>query len=127
MILYLHSFNRVDEISLKVDNTLELLHNSATAQGLSHRLTRNIGFLTHAYLTSRKRTGKSWDPQLPVTSPLYSIKPTKDPTAKKKKQQERVAFDGAVFQSLGQVVRLAEGQSNVSLGRLPAASHTVYR
>ncbi|KAF8584836.1 hypothetical protein K439DRAFT_1105813 [Ramaria rubella] len=101
----------------RVDNTLELLHNSATSRGLAHRLTRNIGFLTHAYLKSRSRHGSVWDPQLPATSPLYSVE--KPQTAKDKKKEGRDAFDAVVFQSLGQVVRLAEGRSRISLGRLP--------
>ncbi|KAF8507747.1 hypothetical protein JB92DRAFT_2958263 [Gautieria morchelliformis] len=106
----------------RVDNTLELLHSSATTRGLSHRLTRNIGFLTHAYLKSRMRKGQVWDPQLPASAPIYSIRPGKVPTAKEKKQQSRAAFDATVFHSVGQVVRLAEGQSNISLGRLSPVS-----
>lgn len=107
---------------LKVDNTLELLHNSATTRGLSHRLTRNIGFLTHAYLRSRKRKGQVWNPQLPASAPLYTIQPMAAPTAKMRTQQNRQAFDAAAFQSLGEVVKLAEARSSVSLGRLPTVS-----
>ena len=123
-----HTLPRITRLFFfAVDNTLELLHNSATTRGLSHRLTRNIGFLTNAYLQSRTRRGQVWDPQLPASAPLYSIQPVKAPTAKEMKQQGRKAFDAAAFQSLGQVVRLAEAQSEVSLGRLPTFSVSVRR
>ena len=82
-----------------------------------------MAFLTHAYLKSHtRRKGRVWDPQLPASTPLYSIQPLKPPGAKEMKQQSKSAFDAAAFQSLGQVVRLAEGHSEVSLGRLPMIS-----
>ncbi|KAJ7133742.1 hypothetical protein C8R43DRAFT_644917 [Mycena crocata] len=92
---------------LRVDNTLVLLYNSCTTRGLSHQLTRNLSFLLQREQDRiNKRKPREWKPDsLPTTKVL-----------KVEQRQQREAAHG--WDALEEVVRMAEGRNELSLGKM---------
>ncbi|KAF8508583.1 hypothetical protein BU17DRAFT_56677 [Hysterangium stoloniferum] len=94
----------------RIDNTLHLLHSSATNRGLSHHVTRNLGLLMSAYLREPKRP--VWNPQAPPKLP-------KPFGSKSLKQDSKASFNAIAFRTLSEAVRLAEGYGDLTLGTIP--------
>ncbi|KAJ6497431.1 hypothetical protein C8R45DRAFT_127037 [Mycena sanguinolenta] len=101
---------------LRIDNTLALLYTSSKARGLPHRLTRNLGSLVRREqqrLDSMRLP--QWKPSLPADAveyqPLYVDKQW---AAIKHRQDEAVV----AWNALEEVVRMAEGRNELSLGKI---------
>lgn len=99
-----------------VDTTLSLLYNASHSRGLSNRLTRHISSL-HANLDTKPVA--IWQPQLDPNSLEYQI-PTdaklemaKHTSIRKQQQLSRQSWN-----ALGEVIRMAEGTAQLSLGRV---------
>lgn len=89
-----------------VDNTLQLLQNSATSRGLPHQLTRNLSLLVNARSLEQAHTAHpKWDPNRGVGK--------KSPTIN---QTESLAV--RVDDILEENLELAEGTARVVLGRI---------
>ena len=103
-----------------VDNTLSLLYTSATSRGLAHKLTRNMHALSHrrkGWLhTAYERTGAPWRP----TGVPMQPKPNK-------RQTDRNEPGELAWNMVGEVVRMAEGRDQLTLGRVPPRQHKTYR
>ena len=97
---------------LIVDNTLAMLYNSSQSRGLSHQLTRNLGYLVYA---ERQRVKAFrlpvWDPQ----KPGELVKLASRKLAAKQKHEQLVA---KAWGPLSQVVKLAEAKDGLTLGRV---------
>ncbi|KIJ39923.1 hypothetical protein M422DRAFT_174496 [Sphaerobolus stellatus SS14] len=100
--------------NVRVDNSLEMLHSSAINQGLSHKLTRNMALIARNYRIHMERGRLQWNPQLSKDSVEYTPRHTATIAKRRKKG---FSLDTA-FRAIGQVVKLAEGQSNIHLGRI---------
>jgi len=104
-----------------VDNTLRLLYTSCRSRGLPHQLTRNLGLLVLSeHQRLRSHQFQAWSPQLSPTSPLYKpvqALPQKQ-NAKNEKRKRWADFDDNAWAALSQVVRMAEGRGDVSLGQI---------
>lgn len=102
-----------------VDRTLALLYTSCHSRGLPHQLVRNLAYLRGSErqrirLTQARR--KVWDPRnkaLLTKSQSVKLKDVNVSAKKKKEAQFELNADGA----LGEVVRMAEGCGNLTLGR----------
>ena len=105
-----------------VDNTLSFLCTSAVARGLPHQVTRNLHLITIKNATILNPPpfllgGGSWDGQAPPDHPKYQ--PAKGPLRKQKPaQKEKDRLANASLCALGELVRMAEGRSGLSLGRM---------
>lgn len=75
---------------------------------MAHRVTRNLGLLTHNYLAEVNKAGPAWNGQHPPK-----------PKRAKPQSSDVDSFDDIVLTAVGEVVKLAEGHSNITLGRLP--------
>ncbi|KAH7906627.1 hypothetical protein BJ138DRAFT_1015906 [Hygrophoropsis aurantiaca] len=109
----------------RMDNTLSLLATSAQSRGLPHQLTRNLSWLRKSHATwvkDRYYAHKPWKPQLPETSPEYERKPIVPKTSKAQdiqtKNRRFRLFDEKSWDAFGEVVRMAEGRHQISLGRI---------
>lgn len=105
-----------------VDGTLSILCNAAQSRGLSHKITRNMALLAGTHLDIHHDIGivyTSWNPSRERDSQEYQI-PT--PGSKRYLRQiERQKWRPVVEEALdtfGEVIRMAEGNDNVSLGRV---------
>lgn len=105
-----------------VDGTLSILCNAAQSRGLSHRITRNMALLSGAHLDIHHDIGgvfSSWNPSHERGSQEYQI-PT--PGSKRYLRQiERQKWrpvGEAALDTFSEVIRMAEGNDNVSLGRV---------
>jgi hypothetical protein len=112
-----------------VDNTLAFLYNSCQSRGVPHQVTRNLGFLVLSeHQRLRSHQFQSWSPQLPLTSPRY--KPSRPLDSQQKLKEERLKrwadFDVNALAALSEVVRMAEGRQNMSLGQI-AIKRKVWR
>ncbi|KAJ7350790.1 hypothetical protein DFH08DRAFT_695495 [Mycena albidolilacea] len=101
---------------LRIDNTLALLYTSCKTRGLSHRLTRNLGVLVqHEQLRINSMKLPKWRPSLPADAAEYQTSyEDKQFTATKQRQEEAAP----AWNALEEVVRMAEGRSELSLGRI---------
>lgn len=98
-----------------VDKTLALLYNSSSTRGLPHKLTRNITLLMWAkYHQKTVQVLPHWNPQLAPNDPAYKI-PARPLTIDELKQKDVMA---RAWAALGHVVKMAEGQTGLSLGRV---------
>lgn len=89
-----------------VDNTLQLLQNSATSRGLPHQLTRNLSLLVNARSLEQAHTAHpKWDPSRGVGKKSPTINPT---------ASLAVRIDDILEENL----TLAEGTSRIVLGRI---------
>ncbi|KAJ7251143.1 hypothetical protein B0H12DRAFT_1018698 [Mycena haematopus] len=101
---------------LRIDNTLALLYTSCKTRGLSHRLTRNIAGLIRRE-QQRLDTMKlpEWKPTLAADAVEYQP----FHAAKQRAAVEQLQDEAAVaWNALEEVVRLAEGRSELSLGKI---------
>ncbi|KAH7921026.1 hypothetical protein BV22DRAFT_1020178 [Leucogyrophana mollusca] len=109
----------------RMDNTLSLLTTSAQSRGLPHQLTRNLSWLRKAHVNWVKDRyyghKQPWKPQLPVSSPEYKLKSLVPETTRANNQLAKNRryrqFDEKSWDALGEVVRMAEGHHQISLGR----------
>ena len=110
-------------LACTVDSTLNILYSSSQSRGLPHKLTQNLSTLlrhhlkwtTHHYYYAASST---WKPNLPASSPEYAPTPlTLRSKNFAKKQERKAVFDKNAWGALGEVVRMAEGRHNISLGR----------
>jgi hypothetical protein len=98
---------------LLVDRTLSLLVTSAQSRGLAHRLTRNLSILHFGFqkYQARVRYGllQTWDPRQQEYKPARQTRPALVDAEK---------FDGQSWGALEETVRMAEGKSGLTLGRM---------
>ncbi|KAJ7775141.1 hypothetical protein B0H16DRAFT_1303728 [Mycena metata] len=100
----------------RIDNTLALLYTSSKSRGLAHQLTRNLAHLTRGEqerIDAQKRP--EWKPKLPVGSIEY--KPFFVDPHRNKVQEEQAEASHA-WDALQEVVRMAEGKHELSLGKV---------
>jgi hypothetical protein len=114
LIHFKHGQFRLISLNCLVDHTLALLYTSCHSRGLPHQLVRNLAFLRGSekeriWQIQGKR--KAWDPH--NTSP--ALKP-KNLNALAKKQNE-AQFESNADEALSEVIRMAEGCGNLTLGR----------
>ncbi|KAF8058747.1 hypothetical protein FPV67DRAFT_516028 [Lyophyllum atratum] len=104
----------------RMDNTLALLYTSSQSRGLSHKLTRNLGFLVlaeHQRLV-KHHPQKAWEPQ--IRSPHAPPKPLDPRKEERKKRLEE--FVANAWAPISRVVKLAEGRDGVTMGRISFAT-----
>jgi hypothetical protein len=103
----------VDPQTRLVDNTLTLLSTSAQSRGLAHKLTRNLAFLNFGFRQYHANilysTTRPWDPQQQEYKPPRKVRPA---------QIKAEKFDRQCWGALEETVRMAEGKSKLSLGRI---------
>ncbi|KAH9042815.1 hypothetical protein EDB85DRAFT_2227420 [Lactarius pseudohatsudake] len=96
-----------------VDRTLSLLSTSAQSRGLAHKLTRNLAFLNFGFRryqeSIRSNSTRSWEPH------QQEYKPPRDARSSQIKAEK---FDSQCWGALEETVRMAEGKSRLSLGRI---------
>ncbi|KAN0130757.1 hypothetical protein V8E53_011432 [Lactarius tabidus] len=96
-----------------MDNTLALLSTSAQSRGLAHKLTRNLAFLNFGFRQYHANilysTTRPWDPQQQEYKPPRKVRPA---------QIKAEKFDRQCWGALEETVRMAEGKSKLSLGRI---------
>jgi hypothetical protein len=96
-----------------VDRTLSLLITSAQSRGLAHKLMRNLSFLHFGFQkyqeSARYGAIASWDPLQQRYNPARKTRPT---------QIQAEEFDGQSWGALEETARMAEGKSNLTLGRM---------
>ncbi|KAJ7033407.1 hypothetical protein C8F04DRAFT_957651 [Mycena alexandri] len=100
----------------RIDNTLALLYTSSKSRGLAHQLTRNLAHLAHSEqgrINAQRRP--EWKPDLPVGSLEY--KPFFVDHHRSQVQQEQ-AEASHTWDALEEVVRMAEGRHELSLGKV---------
>jgi len=98
---------------LSLDQTLSLLITSAQSRGLAHKLTRNLSFLHFGFQKYQESTRYSikqaWNPQQQGYKPVRQAHSS---------QTMAERFDGQSWGALEETVRMAEGKSGLSLGRM---------
>jgi len=95
-----------------------MLSSSATNMGLPHKLTRNMVHIVYKHLNAVKHSRRPWNPQLLPDSRAYT------PAAATPKKKE--SFDPtSAWRAVAQVVKLAEGQSGIHLGRIPVRKRRI--
>ena len=105
-----------DMYATPVDQTLELLLNSSRSRGLAHQVTKNLSNL----VLSEKRRQWNVEYSYPVWDP--SVPPTPQTVARTEKRLQKMretqAFAGNGLAALSEIIRMAEGRDEVSLGRV---------
>ncbi|KAI0048854.1 hypothetical protein FA95DRAFT_1490264 [Auriscalpium vulgare] len=100
-----------------MDRTLEFLSTSARSRGLPSRVTRNLSFLHYGYRQWQKEklygTKLKWDPN----PAKHSGAATAVPRAKRGSGKDS-EFERQAWGALEEAVRMAEGKSGMSLGRI---------
>ncbi|KAJ6593212.1 hypothetical protein B0H19DRAFT_14565 [Mycena capillaripes] len=101
---------------LRIDNTLALLYTSCKTRGLAHRLTRNLALLTRGE-QSRINSIRlpQWKPSLPSEAAEYQ-RSFQDPNLAINRKREAEA--ALAWNALEEVVRMAEGRNELSLGKI---------
>ncbi|KAI9508391.1 hypothetical protein F5148DRAFT_1197020 [Russula earlei] len=98
---------------LCVDRTLSLLITSAQSRGLPHRLTRNLSLLHLGFQryqeSSHYGETQPWDPHQQVYKPARKARSS---------QLDAAHFDSQSWGALEETVRMAEGKSRITLGRI---------
>jgi len=98
---------------LNMDRTLSLLITSAQSRGLAHKLMRNLSFLHFGFQEYQESTRysaiASWDPQQRQYNPARQTRPS---------HIQAKEFDGQSWGALEETARMAEGKSNLTLGRM---------
>ncbi|KAN0081455.1 hypothetical protein V8E55_009079 [Tylopilus felleus] len=108
----------LDTFQQRMDGTLSLLLNSAQYRGIPHRAIYNMNQLrkTHAAWVHGKYYSKHvWKPKAPLgdnPQPHAARRPRAIDRIEKSRIHEHC------WDALGEVVRMAEGRHNLSLGRL---------
>lgn len=101
-----------------------LLYSSAVARGIPHQVTRNLVKLIR---TNEGNINPSpyrfergvWDGTLPPDHPAYKPGHFKPSKTKSRKQKEKEVLSDQSSRMLNELIGMAEGFGNVSLGRLP--------
>ena len=92
-----------------------MLYNSSQSRGLSHQLTRNLGYLVYA---ERQRVKAFrlpvWAPQKPEELAKLALQSSRKLAAKQKHEQ----LVAKAWGPLSQVVKLAEAKDGLTLGRV---------
>ncbi|KAJ6491603.1 hypothetical protein C8R47DRAFT_434501 [Mycena vitilis] len=100
----------------RMDHTLALLYTSSKTRGLSHRLTRNLALLIRG---EQSRINKlklpEWKPRLPFDAAEYQPQFEGPNIAARREREAETAF---AWNALEEVVRMAEGRSELSLGTI---------
>ncbi|KAI1788304.1 hypothetical protein LXA43DRAFT_1025782 [Ganoderma leucocontextum] len=113
---WLHEWDR------RIDNTLMFLYSSAVARGVPHQVTRNIfkiALKDNIAPSPYRLDGGVWDGTLPPNHPAYTPGHVKRGRTKSQKQREKDVLSDKSSQLLNELIGMAEGFGNVSLGRLP--------
>lgn len=105
---------------LSVDGSLSLLLNSAQYRGVPHRAIYNLNRLrnAHAVWTHRKYYSgakNAWNPKVAVA---HNLKPHAPQRPRDMDRMEKDRIQERCWDAFGEVVRMAEGRHNLSLGRL---------
>ncbi|KAI0688458.1 hypothetical protein BC835DRAFT_1284607 [Cytidiella melzeri] len=107
----------LNEWDRTVDNTMLLLYNSSHSRGLASRLTRNLSLLHR--IIDTKRPEVLWKPQLSPDSSEYQIpKSLTTNTPKQAFARKGEELSRQSWNAIGEVVRMAEGTGQLSLGRI---------
>ncbi|THV06655.1 hypothetical protein K435DRAFT_644864 [Dendrothele bispora CBS 962.96] len=104
----------------RMDNVLALLYSSSVSRGLPHQVMRNLNLLvyTEHARASYKRL-PVWKPQLAPDAPEYRISPPSIKQMNKEERERRFKyFEDIARNTLGQVVKMAEGRDQIHLGRV---------
>ncbi|KIJ07362.1 hypothetical protein PAXINDRAFT_90534 [Paxillus involutus ATCC 200175] len=115
-------------LQLRVDATLTLLLNSANSRGIPHQVVRNLNLLRKRHVDwvqggyYSQLSKNAWKPQLSPTAPEYSprslIPESHRAAVIQARRRENKQVDERCWNALGEVVRMAEGRHNMSLGRV---------
>ncbi|KIK96344.1 hypothetical protein PAXRUDRAFT_826056 [Paxillus rubicundulus Ve08.2h10] len=113
---------------LRVDATLNLLLNSANSRGIPHQVVRNLNLLRKRHIDwvhggyYSQLSKNAWKPQLSPKAPEYSpkslIPESQRATVIQARRRKNKQADERCWNALGEVVRMAEGRHNMSLGRV---------
>ncbi len=103
-----------------------LLYSSAVARGVPHQVTQNLSKLVHANKDkldpSPYRFDRGvWDGTLPPNHAAYKPGHFKPSRTKSQKHKEKEVLSDKSSRVLNELIGMAEGFGNVSLGRLPRA------
>lgn len=105
-----------------VDGTLSILTNAARSRGLCHKVIRNLALQAdtsldlHHNLVSARR---SWNPQLQASDVLYQTPLPRTKCYRLCQEQHRwKTIKAEALNAFGEVVRMAEATSSVTLGRV---------
>ncbi|KAF8806691.1 hypothetical protein BYT27DRAFT_7191269 [Phlegmacium glaucopus] len=102
-----------------IDRTLALLYTSCHSRGLPHQLVRNLAFLRGSErqrIRSMQVKRKVWDPRNKALLTGSQPVKVKNVNAAEKKQKE-AQFEFNADGALSEVIRMAEGYGNLTLGR----------
>ncbi|KAI9568911.1 hypothetical protein HD554DRAFT_687120 [Boletus coccyginus] len=110
----------LDIFQQRMDGTLSLLLNSAQYRGVPHRAIYNLNRLrnAHAVWTHRKYYSgakNAWNPKVAVA---HNLKPHAPQRPRDTDRMEKDRMHERCWDAFGEVVRMAEGRHNLSLGRL---------
>ncbi|KIY46128.1 hypothetical protein FISHEDRAFT_75971 [Fistulina hepatica ATCC 64428] len=101
----------------RADRTLQLLYTSSQSRGLEHRLTRNLGLLSHSeQLWLNSRRFPVWKPQAPPRLQLGRV-PAKE-LAREARQARWLDLNLTSWGGIQEVVRMAEGKDGLLLGKI---------
>jgi len=113
---------RIDWLKIwneRVDHTLALLYSSCHSRGLPHQLVRNLAYLRGSEkqrMWQIRARRNAWDPRnkaLLNKIPTVKVKDLNSLAKRRKEAQFESNADGA----LSEVIRMAEGCANLTLGR----------
>jgi len=113
---------RIDWLTIwneRVDHTLALFYTSCHSRGLPHRLVRNLAYLRGSEkerMWQIQGRRKAWDPQNKALLTKIQTVKLKDLNALAKKQKE-AQFESNADGAFSEVIRMAEGCGNLTLGR----------
>lgn len=113
---------RIDWLKIwneRVDHTLALLYTSCHSRGLPHQLVRNLSYLQGSEkerMLQIQGRRKAWDPRNKALLTKIPTVKLKDLNALAKKQKE-AQFESNADGALSEVIRMAEGCGNLTLGR----------
>jgi hypothetical protein len=101
---------------MTVDGTLELLYTSSRSRGLPHQVTKNLTKL----VLSEKRRQWAIETSYPVWDPKADRTPSQVASVLKRQNKTRQAraFAGNALAALTEVIQMAEGRDELSLGRV---------
>lgn len=108
---------------MTVDNTLALVTNSAQSRGLPFGVVRNLPKLERdaKLLATPLRQRWKWNSFGALDDRMYKVFPVYSGTKEAKKldaERARLAVIRTAFNPVGEVIKLAEGRDNLTLGRI---------
>lgn len=107
-----------------MDNTVALLTNSAQTRGLPLNLIRNLPSMERSAKqppSSRRNSRWKWNPIAAPNDKSYKVIPAFPGTKEAKTLASVTALRAATeiaYNPVGEVIKLAEGRDNLTLGRL---------